>query len=101
MPDNAKYSRYVKRKDGTFKLKGKQGNHCWRMWSGSVLTWDGGVVPCCFDKDASHVLGSLKNKSFKDIWHTDKYQEFRQSILNSRNQIDICKNCSEGSKVWV
>ena len=101
MPDNSKYSRYVKRKDGTFKLKGRQGNHCWRMWSGSVFTWDGGVVPCCFDKDASHILGSLKDKPFKEIWNAEKYKEFRQSILNAREQIDIRKNCSEGSKVWV
>ena len=101
MPDHAKYSRYIKRKDGTFKLKGHQGNHCWRMWSGSVFTWDGGVVPCCFDKDASHILGSLQDKPFKEIWNAEKYREFRQSILKSRGQIDICKNCSEGSKVWV
>ena len=101
MPDNSKYSRYIKRKDGTFKLKGHQGNHCWRMWSGSVFTWDGGVVPCCFDKDASHILGSLQDKPFKQIWNAKKYREFRQSILKSRGQIDICKNCSEGSKVWV
>ena len=101
MPDNSKYSRYIKRKDGTFKLKGHQGNHCWRMWSGSVFTLDGGVVPCCFDKDASHILGSLQDKPFKQIWNAKKYREFRQSILKSRGQIDICKNCSEGSKVWV
>ena len=101
MPDNSKYSRYIKRKDGTFKLKGHQGNHCWRMWSVSVFTWDGGVVPCCFDKDASHILGSLQDKPFKQIWNAKKYREFRQSILKSRGQIDICKNCSEGSKVWV
>lgn len=101
MPENSKYSRYVKRKDGTYKLKGRQGNHCWRMWSGSVFTWDGGVVPCCFDKDASHILGSLKENSFKEIWNAKKYRDFRNSVLQSREQIDICKNCSEGAKVWA
>ena len=101
LPKNEAYSRYKKRNDGTYELKNSFKNKCWRMWSSCVFTWDGKVVPCCFDKDASHVLGSLKNQSFKDIWQTDKYREFRQSILNSRNQIDICKNCSEGSKVWV
>jgi MoaA/NifB/PqqE/SkfB family radical SAM enzyme len=45
MPENEKYSRYVRTSDGTFKLKYKTGNHCWRMWSGSVITWDGKVVP--------------------------------------------------------
>ena len=101
MPSNEKYSRYVRQKDGTYRLKGRQGNHCWRMWSGSVLTWDGGVVPCCFDKDATHTLGSIKETSFKEIWKTKNYRAFRQSILNAREEIDICKNCSEGAKVWA
>jgi radical SAM protein with 4Fe4S-binding SPASM domain len=101
MPENENYSRYKLQSDGTYKLKYKTGNHCWRMWSGSVLTWDGKVVPCCFDKDAQHVLGSLENTDFKTIWNDKKYKAFRQAVLTGRNQIDICKNCSEGAKVWA
>ncbi len=101
MPENEKYSRYALQSDGTYKLKYKTGNHCWRMWSSSVLTWDGKVVPCCFDKDAKHVLGSISDTSFRNIWNHPKYTSFRQSVLSHRNQIDICQNCSEGSKVWV
>ena len=101
MPENEKYSRYKLQTDGTYQLKYKTGNHCWRMWSSSVLTWDGKVVPCCFDKDALHVLGSVNDKSFSDIWHSPVYNSFRQAILTGRNQIDICQNCSEGAKVWV
>lgn len=101
MPENEKYSRYKLQADGTYKLKYKTGNHCWRMWSSSVFTWDGKVVPCCFDKDAKHVLGSLENRSFNEIWNDKQYIAFRQAVLTGRNQIDICKNCSEGAKVWV
>ena len=101
MPDNEKYSRYKLQKDGTYKLKYKTGNHCWRMWSGSVLTWDGKVVPCCFDKDAQHVLGSISIDNFNTIWKDKKYKDFRLAVLTGRNQIDICKNCSEGAKVWA
>lgn len=101
MPENEKYSRYKLQADGTYKLKYKTGNHCWRMWSSSVLTWDGKVVPCCFDKDAKHVLGSLENRNFNEIWNDKQYIAFRQAVLTGRNQIDICQNCSEGAKVWV
>jgi radical SAM protein with 4Fe4S-binding SPASM domain len=101
MPESEEYSRYKLQTDGTYKLKYKTGNHCWRMWSSSVLTWDGKVVPCCFDKDAQHVLGSLENNSFKKIWNDPVYVSFRQAVLSHRNQIDICQNCSEGAKVWV
>jgi radical SAM protein with 4Fe4S-binding SPASM domain len=100
MPENETYSRYSKQKDGTYKLKGNPGNHCWRMWSGSVFTWDGKVVPCCFDKDAKHVLGSITESSFQSIWKSEKYKLFRQAILRNRQEIDICKNCSEGTQVW-
>jgi radical SAM protein with 4Fe4S-binding SPASM domain len=100
MPDNERYARYKKNGDGTYSLKYKTGNHCWRMWSGSVLTWDGKVVPCCFDKDAKHVLGNIGTTNFTSIWKSKAYQNFRQAVLTGRNQIEICQNCSEGSKVW-
>jgi radical SAM protein with 4Fe4S-binding SPASM domain len=65
-----------------------------------VISWDGLVVPCCFDKDAIHKLGSLKDKSFKEVWQSDEYVKFRRDILQSRKNIDICANCSEGTTVW-
>ncbi|MCH2223864.1 MAG: SPASM domain-containing protein [Crocinitomicaceae bacterium] len=101
IPDNEDYSRYKLRSDGTYSLKYHLGNHCWRMWSSSVFTWDGKVVPCCFDKDAQHILGDLTTNSFESIWKHSKYQSFRSAILTNRGQIEICKNCSEGAKVWV
>jgi radical SAM protein with 4Fe4S-binding SPASM domain len=101
IPENEKYSRYKRQKDGTYKLKKQTGNHCWRMWSSCVLTWDGKVVPCCFDKDAKHVLGTINSAPFKNIWHNPQYNSFRQAILTGRNEIEICQNCSEGAKVWV
>lgn len=101
MPDDEKYARYRKKADGTYKLKYKLGNHCWRMWSSTVLTWDGMVVPCCFDKDAKHVLGKVGDSEFSDIWKNVQYKTFRKTVLTNRNQIDICQNCSEGAKVWA
>lgn len=101
MPENEKYSRYRLAKNGEYELKYATGNRCWRMWSSSVFTWDGKVVPCCFDKDAKHVLGTLESNSFKDIWYSNEYKRFRHAILHHRNQIDICQNCSEGTKVWA
>ena len=101
IPTNQTYSRYKQQADGTYKIKNELLNQCWRMWSSCVITWDGLVVPCCFDKDAKHQLGDLKSQSFEELWRSSKYQNFRQSILKSRQEIDICKNCSEGTKVWA
>lgn len=101
IPLNERYSRYKKQADGTYTIKNKLLNHCWKMWHSCVFTWDGKVVPCCFDKDAEHQMGSIQDVSFKEIWHSDEYNHFRRSILKGRNQIDICTNCTEGTKVWV
>jgi radical SAM protein with 4Fe4S-binding SPASM domain len=100
MPKNEDYARYRQKSDGTYTLKYKLGNHCWRMWSGSVLTWDGKVVPCCFDKDAQHVLGTVENQSFDAIWESASYKAFRSQVFTNRKSIDICTNCSEGATVW-
>lgn len=99
IPSSDKYSRYRKTKDG-YKFKGRLTNHCWRLWHDPVITWDGLVAPCCFDKDASHKMGDLKERSFKEIWKNGEYSGFRKKIMKGRKNIDICSNCSEGTKVW-
>lgn len=100
IPTIEKYSRYRKGSDGKYRIKNKLLNQCWRMWQGCVVTWDGLVVPCCFDKDATHRMGDLKTHSLSEIWSGSVYNGFRQSLLRSRSEIDICKNCTEGTKVW-
>ncbi|MBU6177656.1 MAG: SPASM domain-containing protein [Bacteroidetes bacterium] len=99
IPLNSSYSRYRKTEKGT-EFKGQLTNHCWRLWHDPVITWDGLVAPCCFDKDASHRLGDLKQESFATIWRSDSYKKFRATLLQGRKHIDICANCSEGTKVW-
>jgi radical SAM protein with 4Fe4S-binding SPASM domain len=101
IPSIAKYSRYTQKSDGTFRVKNELLNHCWKLWHACVITWDGLVVPCCFDKDATHRLGDLKDSSFKSVWQSDNYNAFRQNLLKGRDQIDICTNCTEGCKVWA
>ena len=101
IPDEPEFSRYEKGPDGRFRIRNKLLNQCWRMWSGCVLTWDGKVVPCCFDKDASHVLGDIQSLSLDKIWYEKPYESFRNRLLVSRSEIDICRNCTEGTKVWA
>lgn len=100
IPTIDKFSRYRKKADGTYEIKNSLENHCWKLWHACVISWDGLVVPCCFDKDADYRLGDLKNKSFKEIWTSKEYKLFRTKLLSGRKNIDICANCSEGTKVW-
>jgi len=100
IPTIEKYSRYKKDANGVYAPKNKLANQCWKMQHANVITWDGLVVPCCFDKDAAHRLGNLKTQTFKQIWHNDNYKQFRSELMKSRKNIDICANCSEGASVW-
>ncbi|HVZ24661.1 MAG TPA: radical SAM/SPASM domain-containing protein, partial [Sediminibacterium sp.] len=100
IPENNKYSRYTRDQQGRMQVKSGMGNHCWKLWHANVITWDGLVVPCCFDKDAMHQLGNLQVQGFKAVWHNENYRQFRHELMNSRKNIDICANCSEGLKVW-
>lgn len=99
IPTIEKYSRYKQNEDGTYSIKNKLLNNCWKMWHSCVITWDGKVVPCCFDKDAQYRLGDLKVDIFNTLWRSQKYDKFRTALLKSRSEIDICKNCSSGMKV--
>ncbi len=100
IPETDKFSRYKKNAEGNYVPKNKLSNRCWKMQHANVITWDGLVVPCCFDKDAMHQLGNLKTQSFKEVWNNDNYKQFRNDLMRSRKNIDICANCSEGASVW-
>jgi radical SAM protein with 4Fe4S-binding SPASM domain len=100
IPGIDKYSRYKKNDLGEWQPKNKLANHCWKLWHANVITWDGLVVPCCFDKDAQHQLGDLSKQTFRETWDSEPYRDFRKQLQHSRKNIDICSNCSEGTKVW-
>lgn len=101
IPTIDRYARYAQQADGTYRIKNELLNHCWKLWHACVITWDGVVVPCCFDKDATHQLGDLKKETFQELWQGKTYQQFRARLLKGRQHIDICTNCTEGCKVWA
>ncbi len=101
IPVNEKYTRYRHTGGNKYILKNRLFNHCWKMWHSCVITWDGRIIPCCFDKNAGHSLGRLNGQGVKDIWKNNQYYEFRKVLFNNRSSVDICRNCSEGTNVWI
>jgi radical SAM protein with 4Fe4S-binding SPASM domain len=96
-----KLRRYDRQSSGIWKLRNALDDECWRMWQGCVMTWDGQVVPCCFDKDAEHAMGKIGPQSFEEIWFSEEYQAFRQQIFTDRSTIEMCRNCTEGTAVYA
>jgi radical SAM protein with 4Fe4S-binding SPASM domain len=95
MPSARRFRRYRLSK-GIYELKSSLPDRCGRLWFNPVITWDGKVVPCCFDKDAEYVMGDLNQESFRNIWEGPGYMEFRNVILTGRNKIEMCRNCTSG-----
>lgn len=98
LPTIGKFSRYDRQTEGTLRIKSRLANRCHRMWSSAVITWDGKVLPCCFDKDGNHVMGDLNASSFTEIWNSRNYVRFRKQLFSDRKSIHICCNCTEGIK---
>jgi radical SAM protein with 4Fe4S-binding SPASM domain len=95
MPKDKRFSRYMSSPDGTFKPTGRMRNRCFRMWTSPVITWNGEVIPCCFDKDAEHKMGNVGTGNFKEIWKSPEYKKFRTQIRHSRKSAEICCNCTQ------
>lgn len=95
LPSGRRFRRYTM-KDGEYVPKIRMHNRCARLWFNPVITWDGKVVPCCFDKNAEYVMGDLNNESFGEIWNGPKFRIFRKSIHSGRHMIEMCRECTSG-----
>jgi len=99
LPKNEKYRQY-ENQNGKIKLNTKYKRNCLRAWTTSLITWDGKVVPCCFDKNADYSYGTLSEDiDIKDIWKSKPANIFRKNILRKRDKIKICQNCTTGVKI--
>ena len=93
MPTNKRYSRYVLGKDGLYHPKHSSGRSCHRLWTGCVITVSGEVLPCCYDKASSFSFGNIYHDDLATIYHGEKANRFRQSVLGKRSKPAICNNC--------
>lgn len=98
LPQNRKYSRYTYT-NNQINIKSHLKNRCFRIWSTLVITWDGNVIPCCFDKDANHRMGHIHKKSLWQIWQSAEFKAFRYKIIKNRKSIKMCNNCTSGLRI--
>ncbi len=92
-PENSAYSRYGQDRAGEFYLLKRKRKYCWRQWSSAVVTWEGDMAPCCFDKDAEHAYGNIKKYDLYGLWKNRQAEQFRKKLFKHEDLPDICKNC--------
>ena len=90
MPSDARYSRYTKGADGLFHRK-KLGRGCLRVWSGVVITTNGDVLPCCYDKAHSFTYGNITTQPLAQLFANERALAFRKAAINE--QPTICQEC--------
>ncbi len=73
---------------------------CQRPWNSTYVTAHGKVLPCCIAPFAHSdfqgmILGDLAKESLEEIWHGEKYQQFRER-LQSDDPHPCCRTCGVG-----
>ena len=104
MPTDERYSRYRKTADGKYVHKRSSSlspltfnlSPCKRLWSGCVITTNGDVLPCCYDKDHRHAYGNITQQSLAELYHSIKANALRRRVLlDSGEPLEMCKNCNK------
>jgi MoaA/NifB/PqqE/SkfB family radical SAM enzyme len=74
----------------TVLLRYDHGTHGWRKmpcyigWLHARIKVDGSVLPC--NEGSSMAIGDLKEHSFREIWHSRAYGDFRRRMLTGRGK---------------
>ena len=78
-----------------WKIKKSFTHACLRAWTGVVISADGNVLPCCFDKQEKYMYDNINKDSIENIWKNKKSIDFRNKLLTDRASFDMCCNCNE------
>lgn len=66
---------------------------CWALFREGHINYDGTLCACCFSVDDGFSMGDLTKQSFKEAWHSEKFQKLRQAHLNFDIRGTPCEGC--------
>lgn len=90
MPSENRYRRYEQGADGRYRRK-RLRHGCRRVWSGVVVTTEGEVLPCCYDKAHAYAYGNIMSTPLGELFRNAKATAFRRAALHE--QPEICREC--------
>jgi radical SAM protein with 4Fe4S-binding SPASM domain len=92
LPAGEKYRRYIAG-EMSLKLKCEKKSYCARVRDTLVVTGDGDIVPCCYDKKGEYVMGNIFRDEFLGIWHGKAFTDLRRRA--DAGEPCICANCGD------
>ncbi|HEY95559.1 MAG TPA: radical SAM protein [Dehalococcoidia bacterium] len=63
---------------------------CHAPFTCTAIAWDGEVNLCCNYGDT---VENMSNKSFKDVWTSERYRELRRQVNDEASMPESCQNC--------
>lgn len=76
-------------------LSGTGAGRCYQFWNFIMVHADGNISPCNGIMPHENIgIGNLLHNSISGIWHSDKYAQLRQSVIERR--LENCKYCEVG-----
>jgi Predicted Fe-S oxidoreductases len=65
---------------------------CFMPWNYAMISFEGEVRVCCFAPEFT--MGSLRDNTFEEIWHSERYRAFRKAFVEKRYP-SPCQACEE------
>jgi radical SAM protein with 4Fe4S-binding SPASM domain len=62
-------------------------------WTKMTVSWDGDLVPCCFDYNKRYSLGNINEHSLVEIWNGEKMQALRSEFIANKVTNPLCNGC--------
>lgn len=84
----------IKKTEGQYKQSLQTKDTCSYIFYAAAINADGSVSACCPDWDQKLIVGNVREKSLKSIWHSSRFNTLRrQHLEGKRNENIICGNC--------
>ncbi len=99
LPDGEEHRRYDESAE-SFALKGEIRDRCQILFHRPMITWEGELLPCCYDVEGDFRWGKLGNgTTLPRVWTNYRANRFRKKIFADRMSAGICQRCGEGMKL--
>jgi hypothetical protein len=71
---------------------------CRRLMEQIYILYDGRMVQCCADWEQRSVIGDLTRDRLADIWHGERYSEYRRRFAAGDVKGMICACCRKQTR---
>jgi radical SAM protein with 4Fe4S-binding SPASM domain len=62
------------------------------------ILYDGRMLQCCADWEQRSVMGDLTRESLADIWHAERYSDYRRRFAAGDVTGMICASCRKQTR---